>query len=100
MPLPGNNLRDNEFMTPTKEEVPVTDHLSFAVGDVVQLSPFTCRNKMFAGCFMVVTEPKDFGAQGYVQGLGENGKPAGQAYYRARWDEMVWIGKAVWMVEE
>lgn len=57
-------------------------------GEIVQLSPETCRNPMFAGCMMTVTEPKGWGAQGYVQGLGENGKSAGQAYYRASWDEI------------
>lgn len=57
-------------------------------GDIVQLSPETCRNKMFSGCLMVVTEPKSFGAQGYVQALGERGHPGGQAYYRAGWAEM------------
>ena len=44
-------------------------------GDVVQLNPETVKNKMFAGCLMVVTEPKSWGAQGYVQALGENGNP-------------------------
>jgi hypothetical protein len=58
------------------------------VGDIVQLSPFDCRNKMFGGCMMVVTEPKEWGAQGYVQGLGEHGDQVGQAYYRAKWEEM------------
>lgn len=58
------------------------------IGDIVQLSPFDCRNKMFGGCMMVVTEPKEWGAQGYVQGLGQDGEPAGQAYYRAKWEEM------------
>lgn len=57
-------------------------------GEIVVLRPDMCRNRMFAGCLMVVTEPKAFGAQGYVQGLGENGEPAGQAHYRARWYEM------------
>lgn len=56
--------------------------------EIVVLRPDTTRNRMFAGCLMVVTEPKSFGAQGYVQGLGENGEPAGQAYYRAKWEEM------------
>ena len=41
------------------------------VGDIVQLSPFDCRIKLLGGCFMVVTEPKPWGAQGYVQGLGK-----------------------------
>jgi hypothetical protein len=67
-------------------------------GEIVQLNPFTCRNPMFRGCMMVVTEVKPWGAQGYVQGLGNNGEPAGQAYYRARHDEMVPTGgMAFWV---
>lgn len=56
--------------------------------DIVQLHPELCRNKMLAGCMMTVTEPKVFGAQGYVQCTGKDGKPGGQAYYRATWEEM------------
>jgi len=70
------------------------------IGDVVQLNPETCRNAAFAGCFMTVTEPKSWGAQGYVQALGRDGKPGGQAYYRAKWDEMEGpIGRAEFVVE-
>jgi hypothetical protein len=65
--------------------------------DVVQLSP-EAGNPMFAGCMMVVTEPKPWGAQGFVQALGENGKPGGQAYYRATWDEMEPVGRAAWIM--
>ena len=68
-------------------------------GQLVQLNPETVRNKMFAACIMVVTEPKSFGAQGYVQGLGENGDPGGQAYYRATWEEMEIVGVAEWVSE-
>lgn len=57
-------------------------------GMLVQLNPETVRNPMFSACIMVVTEPKAFGAQGYVQALGQDGKPGGQAYYRANWEEM------------
>lgn len=57
-------------------------------GEIIQLNPQTCRNKMFAGCFMVVDELKSWGAQGYTQALDENGEPGGQAYYRAQWEEM------------
>lgn len=68
-------------------------------GDVVQLHPETTKNRMFAGCFMVITERKSFGAVGYVQALGENGQPGGQAYYRASWEEMEWTGAiAPWIV--
>ena len=68
-------------------------------GQLVQLNPETVRNKMFSACIMVVTEPKSFGAQGYVQALGENGEPGGQAYYRAKWEEMEIVGNAEWVAE-
>lgn len=55
---------------------------------VVQLNPETVKNPMFAGCLFVVDEIKSFGAQGYVQSLGANGEPGGQAYYRATFEEM------------
>lgn len=58
------------------------------IGELVQLNPETCRNRMFAGAIMTVTEPKPWGAQGYVQALGADGQPGGQAYYRAKWYEM------------
>lgn len=66
-------------------------------GDLVQISPDTCKNKMFAACIMVVTEPKAFGAQGYVQMGGKDGEPGGQAYYRAGFDEMEFVGHAEWV---
>jgi hypothetical protein len=68
-------------------------------GSIVQLNPTTTKNPMFAGCFMCVSEPKPFGAQGYVQALGEDGKPGAQAYYRASWDEMEVVGQAEWFIE-
>ena len=70
------------------------------VGDLVQLDPETCRNQMFGGCIMVVTEPKGWGAQGYVQSLGENGQQGGQAYYRALWEEMERVGVAMWLISD
>lgn len=69
-------------------------------GQLVQLNPETARNRMFAACIMVVTEPKEFGAQGYVQGLGVDGERGGQAYYRAKWEEMELVGTAEWMSAE
>ena len=73
-------------MKPTKLEA----------GMVIQLSPMV-RNDAFAGCFMVVTEPKSFGAQGYVQVLGDNAGPGGQAYLRPSWEQMEYVGKAIWI---
>jgi hypothetical protein len=69
------------------------------VDDVVQLSPETTRDRMFAGCMLVVTEPKGFGCQGYIQGLGADGNPGGQAYYRPTWDEMEPVGLAFWVAQ-
>lgn len=66
-------------------------------GTLVQLNPETCRNPMLAACFMVITEAKSFGAQGYIQATGENGSMGGRAYYRAEFDEMEVVGKAEWI---
>jgi len=77
----------------------MTPKTHLEVGMLVQLSPETVGNPMFTGCIMVVTEPKAWGAQGYVQALGEDGKPGGQAYYRARWEEMELVGNAEWVIE-
>ena len=65
----------------------------------MQLHPTQTRNKAFSACMFVVTEPKVFGAQGYVQGLGPSREETtGQAYYRATWEEMEPTGgKAVWL---
>lgn len=68
-------------------------------GDLVQFNPETVRNKMLTACIMVVTEPKVFGAQGYVQMAGKDGQAGGQAYYRAGWDEMEFVGHAEWVAQ-
>lgn len=69
------------------------------VGDVMQLDPVTVGNKAFAGCLFVVTEPKPWGAQGYVQALGTREEVGGRAYYRAEWAEMEPTGgMAEWVV--
>lgn len=67
-------------------------------GDVVQIGP-EATNPAFAFCMMTVTESKEWGAQGYVQALGENAQPGDQAYYRAKWEEMDYVGKAAWGVK-
>ena len=59
-------------------------------GDLIQIDP--AHDETFGGCFMVVTEPKVFGAQGYCSGPGMKGL----AYYRCPWDAMHKIGKAEW----
>jgi len=48
---------------------------------------------------MVISEPKNWGAQGYVQALGKDNKPGGLAYYRADFEEMEFVGLTVWNTE-
>lgn len=67
--------------------------------DIVRLDPQNTRNPMFSACLMIVTEVKSWGVQGYVQSLGSDGNPGGQAYYRANWDEFVKVGHAEWSIE-
>ena len=69
----------------------MVNQMHLEVGDVVQLNE-NCANPMLRYCFMTVTEPKAFGAMGYVQCTGENGHLGGQAYYRAKFEEMDLIG--------
>lgn len=74
------------------------------VGDVVQLDPAAHMpgaandgtGGFFAGCFMIVEEIKVFGAQGFICMPGKRGEAPGRAYFRAKWEDMVKIGKAEW----
>jgi len=65
------------------------------VGDVVQISP----NSMsaFAGCFMLVTEPKSFGAEGFIAMPQAIAVRPGEAPYRCNWEEMEYIGSAAFV---
>lgn len=83
----------------------MSSHRKYESGDVVQLNEH-CRNPWFVGCFMLVTEPKSFGAQGFIQLPCE--PPAdgpacvvkggrGQAFYRATFEEMDYVGRAALM---
>ena len=60
------------------------------VGEAVQIKPGV---KWFGGCFMVVTEPKSFGAQGYVSVPGEDRF----AFVRIKYEDIEPIGRTVWM---
>lgn len=68
------------------------------IGEIVQISPeaFPLDDaKSFGGCLMVVTEPKSFGAQGYVQNAGSKG----QAYFRCEFKNMEPTGgTAQWII--
>lgn len=66
---------------------------------VVQLHPTDTTNPMFAGCMMTVTLVRPWGVQGYVQALGEDGRPGGIAHYRAKWAEVEYVGQAPWITK-
>lgn len=59
-------------------------------GDVVQIDP---TKELFGGCFMTVTEPKPWGAQGYIAVPGKEGL----VYFRCAWEHMEFVGKACWV---
>ena len=70
------------------------------IGEIMQLNPETTKNKAFSACLFVVTEPKPWGAQGFVQALGTREVGGCQAYYRATWEEMEPTGgQTEWMPE-
>ncbi len=63
------------------------------VGDLLQIDPE--HDEIFGGCFMVVTEPKGWGAQGYFAAPGEKGL----AYYRVNFLNAVKVGRAEWVFD-
>ncbi len=67
-----------------------------AVGDVVQITPEEDEN--FGGCFMVVSEVKSWGLQGYCKVPGSQND--GVAYYRVPFDRCERIGPARWTLSE
>jgi len=66
------------------------------VGCIVQLNPqkHIHHNGFWAGNFMLVTEVKSWGVQGYAK------CPDGDAYYRAKNGTFEVVGHAVWVREE
>lgn len=68
------------------------DKRTLRVGDVVQIDPE--HDPRFGACFMAVTEPTTWGAQGFVQVPGS----AGQAYYRCPFEGMEYVGRAAFVL--
>lgn len=67
-------------------------------GDVVQINP---DHENFPGFLLVVTEPKSFGAQGYLLSEYEfhATRLQGVAYLRVKFEEIEFVGKIFWMNE-
>lgn len=66
------------------------------IGDVLQIISAEGRPE-YTGCFLVVTEPKAFGAQGYLlspyDGIGMS-RFKGLAYLRVKFEEVEYVGSA------
>ena len=68
---------------------PVED--TWEKNDIIQVDPE--QDECFGACFMVVTEPKSWGAQGYFQAPGQEGL----AYYRCPFERGQKVGRAEWV---
>lgn len=64
-------------------------------GDVVQISPES--DTAFGGCFMLVTEPKSWGALGFVSLPTERGKLPDEGHCRVAFEDMELVGTAPWV---
>lgn len=67
------------------------------IGDVVQLKPDYGNG--FGGMLVVVTEPKEFGCQGYLMAYHSVNAVTwkGKAYLRPSWADMEYVGKLHWL---
>lgn len=67
------------------------------IGDVVQLDP---KHK-FGGMFVVVTEPNEWGCQGYLcSPVGfEAVRYKNLAYVRPKWEDIEYVGKMHWILD-
>ena len=67
------------------------------IGDVVQLRP----EHKFGGMLLVVTEPKEWGCQGYLmsQFNFEAVRYKGRAFVRPKFEDFEFVGKIQWMYE-
>jgi hypothetical protein len=69
------------------------------VGDLMQINP---EKERYGGCFLVVTEPKAFGAQGYLISPFnlDATRYKGVAYLRVNFSDMEYIGHIIWGLKE
>ena len=65
-------------------------------GDIVQINP--SYHETLGACLMVVTDPKPWGAMGYVTVPQQGG--AGRAYIRVPTEAFVRVGQVIWLPED
>lgn len=62
-------------------------------GEIIQIDPN--HDPVFGACLLVVTEPKPWGAQGYV--LVPDSSGAKRAFYRLNFEHGVRVGNIEWL---
>lgn len=69
------------------------------VGDVVQVNP---NHEKFPGFLLVVTEPKDWGCQGYLLSpVGFNAvRFKDRAYLRTKFEQIEYVGEMYWILKD
>lgn len=68
------------------------NQIKFSVGDVFQINEAHGRNG-WIGAFVMATEIKSFGIQGFVSHIDTHEEQS-RAYIRLRWDEIDFVGHA------
>ncbi len=69
------------------------------IGDICQIRP---DYEKFGGMLLVVTEPKPFGAMGYLMSMVnfDAVKYKDRAFLRVKFEDMEYIGKMHWIYED
>lgn len=84
-------MSSDEFFTQEKGGIIYEKEYKWKIGDIIQIDPD--YDSCFGSCFMIVTEPKSWGAQGYFQAPGIEG----QAFYRVKFEHGQKVGRAAWV---
>jgi len=64
-------------------------------GVVVQLKPET----EFPYGLMIISEVKYWGCVGYIQIFSKSGQAPEQAFYKAKWEDMFYVGETNWAAD-
>ena len=75
------------------------EKVDLEIGDILQISP---EHPKFPGFFLIVTEPKNWGAQGYLLFTGdfEAKRYKDKAFLRVRFEEVKLCGSSAWIEED
>jgi hypothetical protein len=77
------------------------EKMELVEGDILQLNPEGRYKDSYGGMFVVVTEPEDWGCQGYLLHFCDfpGTRFKGRAFLRPKWEDMEYVGRAIWMYD-